>query len=96
MENTQHRKRVPERKRRNHDWRGLPQMIVAVSNEPEYAPARSLTSAFKYLKGEFVSAPMERIKQEAMRRLGMKRFRLNPVRTKCGRIHRPAIEERAA
>jgi len=95
MENTQHRKRVPERKRKNRDWRGLPQMMVAVSNEPEYAPARSLTSAFKYLNAEFVSAPMERIKQEAMRRLGMKRFRLNPMRTKR-REHRPGVEERAA
>ena len=73
MENTQHRKRVPERKRRNHDWRGLPQMMVAVSAEPEFGGNPiSLTWAYKFLNGQGVSAPMRRVKKEALRRLRMK------------------------
>lgn len=59
-------------RRKNRDHKGLPQMMVAVSAEPEFGgEARSLTSAYKYCKGEFVSAPMERIMREAMRRLGL-------------------------
>ncbi len=51
------------------DHGGLPQMMVAVSAEPEFGAVRSLTSAYKYCDREIVSAPMERMKREAMRRL---------------------------
>ena len=70
MTNTTYRKRVPKRRRRDH--KGLPQMMVAVSALPEFGGrARSLTTAYKYCSGEFVSAPMERIMREAKRRLGL-------------------------
>ena len=71
MAKPKYRKRVPGRKRRR-DHGGLPQMMVAVSAEPEFGgKARSLTSAYKYCEGDFVSALMERIKTEAMRRLAL-------------------------
>lgn len=62
------------RKRARRDHGGLPQMMVAISAEPEFGGvARSLTAAYKYCDGEFVSAPMERTKREAMRRLAAQR-----------------------
>jgi hypothetical protein len=71
MAKPKYRKRVPNRKRRREHG-GLPQMMVAVSAEPEFGgEARSLTSAYKYCNGEFVSAPMERIMLEAKRRLAL-------------------------
>lgn len=72
MAKAKYRKRVSSKgKRRRRDHGGLPQMMVAVSAEPEFGPVRSLTSAYKYCDREFVSAPMERIKREAMRRLSL-------------------------
>lgn len=65
--------RAKYRRKKRRDHGGLPQMMVAVSAEPEFGGvARSLTSAYKYCDGDFVSAPMDRIKREAMRRLGLK------------------------
>lgn len=65
-----YRKRVPKGKRRDH--KGLPQTMVVLSGLPEFGGrARSLTTAYKYCAGEFVSAPMERIMREAKRRLGL-------------------------
>ena len=61
---------MPTRKRRNRrKYKGLPQMMVAVSREPEFGNPISLTWAYKFLNRKGVSAPMERVKEEAMRRL---------------------------
>jgi hypothetical protein len=79
MENSQYRKRVskpgpkPKKARINQDHHGLPQMMVAVSAEPEFGGNPiSLTWAYKFLNGQGVSAPMQRVKKEALRRLRMK------------------------
>ncbi len=71
MPKTTFRKRVPERKNRDH--KGLPQTMVALSALPEFGGrACSLTTAYKFCDGKIVSARLAPVMKEAMRRLRIK------------------------
>ena len=72
MENTTHSKSVPKRAkgRKTRNWRGLPQMIVELSALPEFGGKKcSLTMAYKLCYGDAVSARLNRVLKEALRRI---------------------------